>query len=356
MQSLFRICLVITLSGLFLSAIAQNGPTPGTTPGTTPGMASKDTTARALSMSEYEHARTLVIPDLDKDSYLKFENTYILDRNDYGKPYFITGDDGLRKRIDLYKLILKEGRIELGTLIYYTTEAGKRYTACMPGFKADPKVWGKYFEDVHAIDREEKNFVLKLSYVLSKELGFQLYHAAAAAQGKDVSKERESGTYGNDICFPGDRLVTLADGRPKRISEIRSGDEILSVDPRTHAATKVKVTGLSVHEAKNYAITRLLLVSAEERSTGRDRAREILLHARELEATPNHPLPTMAGTKKAGEVREGDELLCRDDRGAMHPYRVWFKTESPGGIRPVYNIVAGDGGSMLIDGVVVSQK
>src|ERR1700677_5173041 len=157
---------------------------------------------RSLTMEEYEKARTLSVGDLDKDTYVKFDNIYILDHNGFGKPYFITGDDGKRKRIDLYKLILKEGRVELGTIIYYTTENGKRYTACMPGYKADPKVWRKYFEDVHAIDREEPYFVLKLSYVLSEELGFQLYRSANGQQGAEV--KRESGTYGNDICFPGE--------------------------------------------------------------------------------------------------------------------------------------------------------
>src|ERR1700748_2669582 len=136
----------------------------------------QDTAAsRALTMPEYEKAKTFSVGDLDKDTYVKFENAYILDHSGFGKPYFITGDDGKKKRIDLYKLILKDGRVELGTIIYYTTENGKRYTACLPGYKADAKVWEKYFEDIHAIDKQEQFFVLKLSYVLSKELGYQLY-------------------------------------------------------------------------------------------------------------------------------------------------------------------------------------
>jgi hypothetical protein len=120
----------------------------------------QDTAAnRALTMAEYDKAKSFSVADLDKDTYVKVENTYILDRGGFGKPYFITGDDGMKKRIDLYKLILKEGRIELGTVIYYTTEKGKRYTACMPGYRADGKVWEKYFEDIHAIDKEEKFYV-----------------------------------------------------------------------------------------------------------------------------------------------------------------------------------------------------
>src|SRR6201996_6609480 len=150
--------------------------------------------SRALTMAEYEKAKGFSVSDPDKDTYVKFENAYILDHNGFGKPYFITGDDGKKKRIDLYKLILKDGRVDLGTVIYYTTETGKRYTACMPGYKAPPAVWRKYFEDIHAIDKEEPFYVLKLSYVLSKELGFQLYRAGTGGAGTAVS--REAGTYG----------------------------------------------------------------------------------------------------------------------------------------------------------------
>ncbi len=310
----------------------------------------QDTAAvRALTMAEYEKAKTFSLTDLDKDTYVKFENAYILDRNGFGKPYFITGDDGMKKRIDLYKLILKEGRVELGTVIYYTTEKGKRYVAVMPGYKADGKVWEKYFEDIHAIDKEEKFYVLKLSYVLSKELGFQQYRANTAGSGKEVS--REAGTYGNDICFPGDMEVTMADGTHKQLSEVKPGDAVVTVDPATHQSTSVVVKELTVHAAKNYAITRVVLLSA----MGQDR--DVTLSTRTLEATPNHPMATVSGEKKAGELVEGDKVLCRDaETGRYQEFTVWQKEESAGGVQPVYNIVAGGGSTFIMNGVMVRQK
>jgi len=313
----------------------------------------QDTAATgALTPQEYEKAKGFTIGDPDKDSYVKFENAYILDRNDFGKPYFITGDDGLKKRIDLYKLIRKEGRVELGTVILYTTEKGKRYSACLPGFKTDPKIWEKYFEDIHAIDKEEKNYVLKLSYVLSRELGFQLYRSASGGQGKDPGKEREAGTYGNDICFPGNMQVTMADGSARELSVVKAGDEIVTVDPATLVATRVRVKELTVHAVKNYSITKLLLLSAEAAGD-----RDILLHAKWLEATPNHPMVTQAGNKKAGELAEGDGLVCKDDHtGGYRNYTVWYKTEIAGGMQRVYNIVAAGGTTFVMNGVMVSQK
>src|SRR5580692_2466771 len=276
---------------------------------------------RSLTMDEYEKARTFSVGDPDKDTYVKFDNTYILDHSGFGKPYFITGEDGKRKRIDLYKLILKEGRVELGTVIYYTTENGKRYTACMPGYKADPKVWRKYFEDVHAIEREEPFFVLKLSYVLSEELGFQLYRAANGQQGTAVNRA-EAGTYGNDICFPGEMRVSMGDGSSKLLSEVRQGDEVVTVDPVT-------------------------LVSAVVRGE-----REVMLSSRVLEATPNHP---MVGGKTAGELKVGDKVWCAEGTGYM-AFTVWDKTDAAEGMQHVYNIVAEEGSTLIMNGVMVRQK
>ncbi|MBS1660658.1 MAG: hypothetical protein JST68_06365 [Bacteroidetes bacterium] len=310
----------------------------------------QDTAAsRALTMAEYDKARAFSVGDLDKDTYVKFDNAYILDKGGFGKPYFITGDDGMKKRIDLYKLLLKEGRVELGTVIYYTTEKGKRYTACMPGYKADGKIWEKYFEDIHGIDKEEKFYVLKLSYVLSKELGYQMYRAATAGT-KDVS--REAGTYGNDICFPGDMQVSMAGGIRKSLSEVKPGDEVVTVDPETHLSKTVKVKELTVHEAKNYAITKILLLAAAEGEN-----REVSLVTRVLEATPNHPMVTAEGEKKVGALKEGNKVLCLDEKtGRYTEFTVWDKTESAGGVQRVYNIVAGGGSTFIMNDVMVLQK
>jgi hypothetical protein len=306
----------------------------------------QDTTAvRALTLTEYEKAKTFSVQDPDKDTYVKFENAYILDHSGFGKPYFITGDDGKRKRIDLYKLIRKEDRSVIGTVIYYTNEAGKRYTTCMPDYRADTAVWRRYFEDVHAIDKQEPFFVLKLSYVLSKELGYQLYRSARAGQG--VVDRSESGTYGNDICFPGDMRVTMAGGGTKLLSSVKSGDRVVTVDPGTRREQVVTVRELTVHTIKNYAITRLVMVSAVARGD-----REVVLSSRVLEATPNHP---MGNGKTAGELVVGDKVWCADGK-AYREFTIWDKTEGAGGAQAVYNLVADGGSTFLVNGVVVRQK
>jgi len=306
---------------------------------------------RPLTLAEYEKAKTFVIKDLDNETYVKFENAYILDRYELRKPYFITGDDGLKKRMDLYKFLAKEGMQELGLVIFYTNEKGTQYKACLPNFTADAKVWKKYFEDIHAIDKLEQNFVLKLSYVLSKEVGYQLYKAQN--QGKDLSKE--SATYGNDICFPGDQQVTLANGTRKTLASLQRGDEVLTVNPLTKATAIIKVNSLVEHEAKNYAITHLVLQRADKRIT--PNGSEIMLSTRTLEATPNHPVQTHTGTTQMGAVRENDTVLCLNKAsGNYEPFTVISKKEYAGGVQKVYNIIAGDGTPFLMNDVVVLQK
>jgi len=306
---------------------------------------------RPLTMDEYNKAQSFTIADLDKDTYVKFENTYVLDRYENRKPYFITGADGLKKRVDLYKLIAKEGLQEIGLMVFYTNEKGKLYKALVPDFTADGKVWEKYFQDIDNINKEEKNFILKLSYILSKEVSFQQYKVLNG--GKDLKEE--AATYGNDICFPGDEVVTMANGEKKKLKTVKSGDEVITIDPVTKKSSAVKVKELTVHGAKNYALTQLVLVSAIVKNT--KAGRQVNLNTKVLQATPNHPMLTKQGNLKMGQIAEGQEVLCLNEQtGKYEAFTVLQKTERGGGVQKVYNIVADGGSTLLMNGVMVMQK
>lgn len=315
------------------------------------GVALGQTTPRPLTLDEYKKAKAFAIKDLDNESYVKFENAYILDRYEARKPYFITGDDGLKKRIDLYKLVAKDGMQEIGTMVFYTNEKGKRYQALLPDYTADGKVWNQYFEDIHAIDREEKNFVLKLSYVLSKEMAFQQYKVLN--QGKSLSAE--AGTYGNDICFPGEQLVALAAGGHKPLREVQSGDQVLGLDARTGLPTPTTVRAVHAHEAQNYALTQLHVAAVREQVS--IQATTAQLSGRVLEATPNHPLQTLGGAKTAGQVQVGDQILCLNPATSfVEPHTVLHVREYAAGVQPVYNLATETGDNFLLNGVLVLQK
>ncbi|WP_375435638.1 Hint domain-containing protein [uncultured Hymenobacter sp.] len=315
------------------------------------GAAQAQTNPRPLTLDEYKKAKTFQIKDPGTETYVKFENAYILDRYETRKPYFITGDDGLKKRIDLYKLLAKEGMQEIGLMVCYANEKGKRYQVLVPDFTAAGNVWEQYFEDIHAIDKEEKNFVLKLSYVLSKEMSFQQYKNIN--QGKDLKVE--SATYGNDICFPGDQEVAMANGGRKLLRDIRPGDQVVTVDPETKQAAVTRVQELVAHEASNYALTKLVVATAQQQVSAS--ATEIHLLSQVLEATPNHPMMTRSGSKKISEITEGEEVLCFNKVSQTYePYTVLQKKERAGGVQKVYNMVAAEGTTFLMNGVMVMQK
>jgi len=305
-----------------------------------------------MTMEEYEKAKSYIVKDLDKDTYIKFGTDYVLDRYEMRKPYIITGDDGLKKRIDLYKLISKDGMQELGTQIFYTNEKGKQFVAIQPNFTSSPKVWEKYFEDIHAIDKVEKNFVLKLSYILSKEMSFQLYKSMNS--GKDMKEE--AGTYGTDICFPGSQTVAMADGSSRLLREIKTGDKVITIDPQTKKEVVAAVSKLISHEAKNYAITTLLVVNAQESVT--KGSVNVILHAKTIEATPNHPMLTSENVKKKmGDILIGESVICANSiTKEFEHYQVINKIEKAAGIQKVYNMELDKGTTAVLNEVMVLQK
>ncbi len=304
---------------------------------------------RGITMEEYTNAKKYNIEDLDNDNYAKFgNNQYIVERYEDKKPFFITGDDGKRKRIDLYSLTKKGEDISLGLIIYYTTETGKRYIACLPNFFSEGKVWEQYFEDIHGIDKIEQNFVLKLSYILSRELSYSQYKATL--KGEEDSRA-EAGTYGNDICFPGSDLVAMADGSQKFLKDIQAGDQILTIDQEAGTSKVVTVTKLIEHTPENYAITTLTLFNAITKEDG------IHISALAISATPNHPMSTSMGLKNITAIERGEKIICQNPAtGKLETFEVWNKTEKAGGVQAVYNMETTGGDTFIMNGVMVKQK
>jgi hypothetical protein len=305
--------------------------------------------ARGITMEEYKNAKTYNIEKPDEDNYAKFgNNQYIVERYEDKKPYFVTGDDGKRKRIDLYSLTKKGEDVSLGLIIYYTTETGKRYIACLPNNFAAGAVWEQYFTDIHAIDKVEANFVLKLSYILSRELSYSNYKVLL--KGEEDSRA-EAGTYGNDICFPGTDLVAMADGSQKLLKNIKTGDQILTLHTQTAQPQVVTVTKLIEHKAENYAITTLTLFNTVVKEEG------TYLNTLAVSATPNHPMTTSNGLKNIGAIEKGESILCKNPTtGNFERFEVWSKSEKPEGVQIVYNMETTGGDTFIMNGVMVRQK
>ena len=308
-------------------------------------------TLKGITLEEYRKAASFTVKDLDNETYLKFDNNrYIVERYEDKKPYYITGDDGNRKRIDLYTLTRKGQDLAIGTIIYYTTEKGKRYQACLPAAASAGKVWETYFEDIHAIDKQETFFVLKLSYVLSKEFSYQQYRSSLKGAAPDRA---EAATYGNDICFPGTDIVTMADGTSKPLSSIVPGDRILSADEVSVSPHATLVKNIIRHAPKNYAITSLLMVQFSAKKDAHD----LYLSVQELKATPNHPMTTQQGATTIGAVTVGDRIRCLNKRSGLYEnFIVWDKQEAASGVQPVYSLEAANDELLIMNGVLTRQK
>ncbi|HVW60795.1 MAG TPA: hypothetical protein VHC48_12185, partial [Puia sp.] len=74
-------------------------------------------------------------------------------------------------------------------------------------------------------------------------------------------------------------------------------------------------------------------------------------------ATPNHPMVTRTGEERMGNIVPGEEILCKDKRGAAYLYyTVWDKEELTKGVQPVYSLELSTPDLMIINGVTVRQK
>ena len=99
----------------------------------------QDDALRGMTQEEYALAKTVQVDDLDNDTYVKIgEGDYVLDRYDMKPPYFITGDSGIKKRIDVYKMLDRESMGELGLVVYFTnTEAEETFNLVIPNLLSE---------------------------------------------------------------------------------------------------------------------------------------------------------------------------------------------------------------------------
>lgn len=166
--------------------------------------------SRGITVEEYAKAKTFTLKNLDEDTYVKFENNYILDRYQMKPPYIFKYSDGIERRIYLYKMLDNKTKQELAMLaIYYTPGNGKAINLCIPNAAAPKEVWVKYIDDLKEYGAKENGLLSAYSYVLSKEMSSLLN----SGSGQPVNTAGSKTDY--DVCFPKDALVTLANGSEK---------------------------------------------------------------------------------------------------------------------------------------------
>lgn len=302
---------------------------------------------RPMTMDEYKKAKTFTINDLEAETYVKFDNAYVLDRYEMKPPYVFKYTDGIERRVYLYRMLDNKTKQPMGMVAVYQTPAnGKKFNVCIPSPDTDKAVWAQYIDDLKDYNKAEAAFGSAFAYVLSREM------AALVNGGGAASNTGNKTDY--DVCFPGDALVTLADGTQKPISEVKAGEKIASYNAQTGLLEAAQVLEVQTHEGKAYPLATLLLTDdALTASTAAGAA-----HMIRMQATPNHPLLTQHGRKAIGQLNADDLVYVRNPQtGEFGTYKIHQVSlpEFPATATKVYNLLT-DKQNYLVNDAVVLDK
>jgi hypothetical protein len=306
---------------------------------------------RGMTAEEYKIAREVTVEDLDHDTYIKLaDGKYVLDRYEMKPPYFITGDSGVKKRIDLYKLVDRASMDELGLVAFFTNiDAGSTFNLVIPNMATAGEVWNLYFDDIHQHDREEKDVALKMSYILSKEVAYLMQKSS----GIDMSAMDQAGS-DYDFCFPAQAMVTMADGSKKKIAEVVADDVVVTYE--ANELTPTKVVSVSVHKKADIKLSKVILIPEVTLTATVNTDESYATSIVELVATGNHPVMTEAGRKTIETLKPGDVLYRHYPMtNALEKYKVGFTAHSFDTTSTVYNLTT-EAGSYLVDDVMVLGK
>ncbi|MBD0260429.1 MAG: hypothetical protein ICV83_32330, partial [Cytophagales bacterium] len=252
--------------------------------------------ARGLTLEEYKKAKAFTVNDLDNDTYVKFDNAYVLDRYEMRPPYVFKYSDGIERRIYLYRLLDNKTKASLGmTAIYFTPGDGKKMHVCIPNPQAEKAVWAQYIDDLKEHTAAEKGFGSAFAYVTSREL-------AALVGGGTGATAVSAGKTDFDVCFPAFARVTLADGTEKAIADVRPGDRVASYDAVTGTLQTAVVQAVQVHDRQPYLVQSVVLTTTDLFASreGHRPGTQLV-----LQATPNHPVWTPTGAVPLGKLQTG---------------------------------------------------
>ena len=310
--------------------------------------------SRGLTLDEYKKAKTVVVNDLENDTYVKFENVFVLDRYEMRPPYVFKYSDGIERRIYLYRLLDNKTKASLGmTAIYFTPGDGKKINVCIPNPQAEKAVWAQYIDDLKEYTAAEKGFGSTFAFVTSRELSTVASGGGAGATAASTSKTDF------DVCFPAFARVTLADGTEKAIAAVRPGDQVASYNPTTGTLQTAVVRSMQVHNRQPYLVQSVIMTTTDLFASreGHQVGTQLV-----LQATPNHPVWTLTGAVPLEQLQAGAIVQClTPGADAFTAFRVMpakqdlnaatgsFYTDK------VYNLVT-DKPNYVVNGTVVMEK
>lgn len=310
--------------------------------------AQDEATTRGMTEEDFKTIKTLKIKNLEKDTYVKFDEGYVLDRYELKKPYSFNFTDGKERKVYLYNVYETEEMSTIGFLaIYSNADDNKVYNICIPGVQADKACWGLFIDELKYRGEEEAGLLSTVAFAFSKELSNLLYAMENGMEAAEVSAEEEY-----EYCFPETALITMADGSKKSIDQVKVGDKVKMLDNDLKRTTSTLVTGIDIHQRAEIEIGTLYFVPQNLMTSSAENQLEIF----ELNATLNHPIFTSEGIKPLGKIKSGDDIFyCSQNDNKIMKYQVFHVLKNGQKVAKVYNLKT-DGGGFIVDGVGVSVK
>lgn len=282
---------------------------------------------RGITLAEYTKVKTVVLKNVEKKTYIR-EQGFIFDRPEESL-FSFNLNDGIERKIYLYHIMDGISSKNIGSLAVFTMQ-GKQINLAIPNKLAPNDVWTQYLNDLKASNKAADGLAVCIAFMFSK---------GVTEITKDSTLEET-----NDLCFPTETFINLADGNEKPIAEVKIGDSVTGIVPG-------KVVQVDFHEG-TFHLNRILV-----RPNGQA---WVSTHLKDgliaLEATQNHPVLTLMGKRTVGQLKKGDWLFVRDAVSGRYLTAEIAKIEiNARTVSQVFNLKT-EGGTYEAESIIVLDK
>lgn len=299
---------------------------------------------KAMQTKEFDALKTISIKNIEKDTYIKTDNGFILDREEK-PPYQFKFSDGISRKIYIYQIFGVEELKVIGKLLVYSA-SGQNQTMMLPipNTLAGKEVWGLYIDEIKAIDAKASGFATCLAFILTKE------NNCMGGEGNEASDE-EGEEY--EYCFPANAQIQLESGQLQAIADVEAEISILAGNEDGKNWQGQSLNKLIIHAGQRFSLSRITLSPLVVNTASTQNS---LTPPTYLEATPNHPVLSQRGKVQIKDLKKGDVLYYREaGTGDLIPYQIQKTENKYREVTQVYNLKL-NANTYLVNGFVVFSK
>lgn len=296
--------------------------------------------AQTFGKAEYEQLKSLTIENLDRDSYVVFdEEGFILDRYELKPAYVFNFSDEIERKVYLYLVYPLETEDTLASVMFYQRE-DVTIVLPLPGASADREAWGLYIDDLKYVGEDEPGFLACVGFVVSKE-----FSALLAGSGGGMEEEGEY-----EYCFAGESTITLSNNEKCKVNDLQPGMTLTSWDNDLNRFSETTVTGIDIHLREEIEMYEIWITDPEVLLSETNNKPVLKV----LRLTANHPVESSIGRIRAEKVMPGMNIFV-DVRGELTSVPVIASRSSVSTESKVYSILT-NGMPFFVDGVLVWPK